>query len=285
MPSLLVVDNGSLRPESILQLRSIARALARRLDHPVSPVSLLHASKIPADRLDGEPADTFEPFLRRQADLGEREFVVVPLFFGPSRAVTHLIPEVAEQLRATYGDLQIAVADVLCPLPSGEERLLDILEQHVTPMCAKARPGTTHIVVVDHGSPLPQVTAVRNWIAAGLASRLRSVGAVIGAAMERRPGVAYDFNGRLLESVLADIAADSPEADIVLAMQFISPGRHAGPGGDVEGICHELRQRYPRLQITTTPLVGEHPLLIDILASRVAAAVRLDEGGAAGQMM
>lgn len=283
MPSLLVVDNGSLRPESILQLRSIARALARRLDHPVSPVSLLHASKIPAARLDGEPADTFEPFLRRQADLGEREFVVVPLFFGPSRAVTHLIPEVAGQLRATYGDLQIAVADVLCPLPSGEERLLDILEQHVTPMWAKARADKTHIVVVDHGSPLPQVTAVRNWLAAGLASRLRGIGPVIEAAMERRPGVAYDFNGRLLESVLADVAAGNPEADIVLAMQFISPGRHAGPGGDVEEICRGLHQRYPQLQIMTTPLIGEHPLLIEILASRVAASMRLGEGETAGQ--
>lgn len=283
MPSLLVVDNGSLRPESILQLRSIARALARRLDHPVSPVSLLHASKIPAARLDGEPADTFEPFLRRQADLGEREFVVVPLFFGPSRAVTHLIPEVAGQLRATYGDLQIAVADVLCPLPSGEERLLDILEQHVTPMWAKARADKTHIVVVDHGSPLPQVTAVRNWLAAGLASRLRGIGPVIEAAMERRPGVAYDFNGRLLESVLADVAAGNPEADIVLAMQFISPGRHAGPGGDVEEICRGLHQRYPRLQIMTTPLIGEHPLLIEILASRVGASMRLGEGETAGQ--
>jgi len=283
MPSLLVVDNGSLRPESILQLRSIARGLARRLDHPVSPVSLLHASKIPADRLGGEPADTFEPFLRRQADLGEREFVIVPLFFGPSRAITHLIPEVTGRLRATYGDLHIAVADVLCPLPPGEEALLEILEQHVTPMCAKARTGTTHIVVVDHGSPLPQVTAVRNWLATGLASRLRGLGPVTEAAMERRPGIDYDFNGRLLEAVLADIAADSPEADIVLAMQFISPGRHAGPGGDVDGICRELSQQYPRLQITTTPLVGEHPLLIEVLASRVAAALRLGGGRTAGR--
>jgi hypothetical protein len=78
----------------------------------------------------------------------------------------------------------------------------------------------------------------------------------------------------LLEAVLADIAAGSPEADIVLAMQFISPGRHAGPGGDVETICEELSRRYPRLQIATTPLVGEHPLLIELLASRVITARR-----------
>jgi sirohydrochlorin ferrochelatase len=57
--------------------------------------------------------------------------------------------------------------------------------------------------------------------------------------------------------------------DVVLAMLFLSPGRHAGVGGDISGICADVQQQATGLRITPTPLVGEHPLLIDILHDRL----------------
>jgi len=52
-------------------------------------------------------------------------------------------------------------------------------------------------------------------------------------------------------------------------MQFLLPGRHAGPGGDIAKICREAGAASGgALRTTMTALVGEHSLLIDILADR-----------------
>jgi hypothetical protein len=62
--------------------------------------------------------------------------------------------------------------------------------------------------------------------------------------------------------------------DVTVAMQFLLPGRHAGPTGDVAAICREAEAASGgTLRTTMTPLVGEHPLLIDILADRWQAAI------------
>ncbi|MGH7958275.1 MAG: CbiX/SirB N-terminal domain-containing protein [Opitutaceae bacterium] len=49
--------------------------------------------------------------------------------------------------------------------------------------------------------------------------------------------------------------------DVVVAPLFLSPGRHAGPDGDLAQIC---RAAPPRTHLTG--LVGTHPLVIDALA-------------------
>ena len=93
------------------------------------------------------------------------------------------------------------------------------------------------------------------------------------AAMERRKGAEYDFNGPLLGDLLDTIAADKAESLVVLALLFISPGRHAGPGGDIETICREAQEHNPGLEICISPLIGEHPLLVEILRDRLSATL------------
>ena len=83
---MLLVDNGSLEPESTLQLRRLAAELDRRLDCRVDPVSLAHSAKISADALEGRRAELFEAALDRGWREGVREFVILPLFVGPSHA-------------------------------------------------------------------------------------------------------------------------------------------------------------------------------------------------------
>ena len=61
-----------------------------------------------------------------------------------------------------------------------------------------------------------------------------AAGAVEASSMERREGTEYDFNEPLLENLLG---SEGFEKDVVLSMLFISPGRHAGPGG---GHCGNL---------------------------------------------
>jgi sirohydrochlorin ferrochelatase len=127
------------------------------------------------------------------------------------------------------------------------------------------------VILVDHGSPVPAVTAVRSRLAAMLGERLGPGLQLDQAVMERRLGVEYDFNGELLNKKLDDCASAGGAVSVVLAMMFISPGRHAGPGGDIETICAEAQTRNPGLQLGISPLIGEHPLLLDILKARLEA--------------
>lgn len=264
---LLLLDNGSRRAAATLNLRRLAGHLAERLGTAVHPVSALHSSKIPPDQLDGERAWTLEEFLTAQAAAGQRSFGILPLFFGPSRAISELIPQAAGRVAAQHGPIEVRVADVLCPLPEGEPRLVSILADHVAAARAEVS-ADADVLLVDHGSPVPEVTAVRHWLAARLGERLGTA-AVGEAVMERREGADYDFNGRLLAEVLADRGDE--QRRLVLAMQFISPGRHAGAGGDIAEIVAEAETRQPGLQVQITRLIGEHPRFVDILAARAAA--------------
>jgi sirohydrochlorin ferrochelatase len=267
----LLIDNGSTRPGATLSLRRIAAALSRQRGEEVHPVSLQHADRVPASELGGEPASVLAGFLRERLVAGYRDFVTVPLFFGRSRALTAFVPEQVDHLSTEFGPFRLAQADVLSPLPAGEPRLARILADHVESAAAALPAAPDRVIVVDHGSPIPEVTAVREAAAAALRERLPAGRVVDQAVMERREGRRYDFNGRLLERVLDESAARG-ERHVVLAMMFISPGRHAGPGGDIEEICAAAMARHPGLRVVASPLVGEHPLLIDILADRLAAA-------------
>lgn len=266
-PTILLVDNGSTRAAATLSLRAIAGALSRRVGREVHPVSLQHSDRVPAADLGGHPALVLPDFLAARLAAGDRAFVTVPLFFGRSRALTAFIPEQVELLGARFGPFELAQADVLFPLPEGESRLVDIVARQA----ATALGGDGgRVILVDHGSPLPAVTAVREAVAAGLRERLDSGVTLDQAVMERRSGSQYDFNGELLEDRL-DAAARDGDRDVALAMLFLSPGRHAGPGGDIEGICADAMRRHPGLRVRIAPLVGEHPGLVDILADRLAA--------------
>lgn len=258
-PCTFLLDNGSLAPASVLRLREIARDLARRIGEPVAPVSLLHSSGISADDLHGVPAEIFEPAVMRRAAAGGREFLVVPLFFGPSRALTEYLPERVRALRSRCPELKVRLAPAL--FAADDRRLARILADQVRAIGASGR-----IALVDHGSPVPEVTAVREALAEQLRRELGDGALVAGCCMERRPEAEYDFNGPLLEELLG--REGWRESAVTVALQFLLPGRHAGPDGDVAAICRRAASVHPRLRTRLTPLVGEHPELVEILADR-----------------
>ena len=272
-PVVLLVDNGSTRAAATLGLRSVAAALSEVSGYPVSPVSLLHANRIPAEQLDGETASVFADFMHERLREGRREFVVVPLFFGASRALTGFVPQQVEQLEQTYGRIDLRLADVLVPLPRGEPRIVGILVDHALHAGVSLDVGDHHVVVCDHGSPLPQVNAVRRYVVEALRGRLPQHVAIEQAVMERRDGAEYDFNGEMLGELLDRLAGRDHELSVAVAMLFLLPGRHAGPGGDIAGICDAAMARHPGLRVAVSPLVGEHPLLIEILHDRLRAAL------------
>ena len=89
--------------------------------------------------------------------------------------------------------------------------------------------------------------------------------------MERREGPEYDFNGPLLQDLLENLARENKVLNVAASMLFLSPGRHAGEGGDIAGICGYAMQNHPGLTVHISPLVGDNPSLIDLLRDRLQA--------------
>jgi sirohydrochlorin ferrochelatase len=262
--AVFLVDNGSLEPAATLSLRRLASSLGDRVGVRVEPVSMRHSNRIPADELGGVPAETIDEALATRASAGVRRVTVVPLFFGPSGALTTYLPEVARR----FPGIEVR----LCPAlhRAGDARLAMIIATNVLGVAiglgASSEPRP--VALVDHGSPTRELTAVRDALACEIAALLGDSFKVASCSMERREGPAYDFNEPLLERLLAMPPWNS--GDVIVAMQFLQPGRHAGPNGDVATICRAAEAASPGLRTHMTALVGESPLLIDILADRLA---------------
>lgn len=270
MTQILLIDNGSSRPDSTLNLRRIAKALSDQSGKLIHPVSLQHANKAPIEALDGIPAHVLETFLEQQLAQGETRFLLLPLFYGKSRALTSFVPDVYQRLQATHSDFEVEIADVLYPLPQGESKLVQLLLNNIQQTAEKHQIQADHIILVDHGSPIPQVAQVRIDLATQLQTELPRQ-TLSDACMERRKSKQYDFNGILLEDELVTIAekANDETVNVIVSLLFTSPGTHAGEGGDIAMICEAASQQHPHLNIYLTPLVGESPILIDILIDRI----------------
>ncbi len=268
---ILLVDNGSFEPASTLALRILAGKLSDRIGQQICPVSLLHSDKVLAEKLHGEPADIFETFLRRDAARGEMNFQVLPLFFGPSRAITEYLPAVVEKLRKEFPSLRVAVASTL--YQADDKRLAEILEENVraklTSEFSSGEP--VRVALVDHGSPVAAVTAVRDALAKQLALALGdTVSAVTPCSMERRPGVEYDFNEPLLEKLLTRVGWNA--GPVIVAQLFLMPGRHAGPNGDIATICETAATCNTSLRIVSTEVLSRNSKLLSLLADRSSIA-------------
>jgi hypothetical protein len=220
---------------------------------------------VPAGKLGGTVAEILEPALERRLAMGISEFLILPLFFGQSGALTDYLPARLAHLHAKHPALKVSMAAPLY-LPT-DPRLARILADHVRRLA-----GFSHrVVLVDHGSPAQIVIDVRNALARQLGDLLGHEYKVAPASMERRAGPAYDFCEPLLGGLLREPGWNS--GDVIIAMQFLLPGRHAGPAGDVAAICRDAEAASDgALHTLMTPLVAEHPMLIDILADRWKAA-------------
>jgi sirohydrochlorin ferrochelatase len=268
----LLVDNGSLRPQSVLNLRRVAGQLSQATGLEILPASLLHSSKVPVEQLEGKPAVNLERTLRLSLAEGERDFTIIPFFFGPSRAITEYLPERLKFRRQKHGDFRVERTPFLF-LGKGEDNsdLTAILAANVRQVVHYQKWSRPRVVLVDHGSPSPEVAEVRDAMAGELAAALGDeAGAVAAASMERRDGDAYNFNEPLLENLLDESPWNS--GPVVLAMLFLSPGHRAGPGGDIAAICNKARERNPGLKTSMTGLVGEHPGIVPLLGRRLQLA-------------
>lgn len=266
-------DNGSVRAESTRSLRRLTAAVAVKTSLPIEAVSLLHSSKVPAEALGGEPARLLEPALVSHFEkFPEGEAVLLPLFFGPSAALTEYVPARLASLRCRFPKARVRMAPWLVhPEDAEDTRLAKVLADQVR-ATARARDWRDlKVVLVDHGSPQAGVAAVRDHLGRQVRGELTGeIEALAVASMERRGGAAYDFNEPLLEAVLRTPPFD--RGPVIVALQFLSPGRHAGPGGDIATICESAEAEQAGLVTQMTEPIASDPRLVDLLAERLKQA-------------
>ena len=264
----LITDNGSYRPEATFSLRSLAERLGEKVGETIHPVSLLHSTKISPDKLEGIPAEIFEPFIKKKRKEGINRFHITPMFFGPSAAILEYMPQRVEGLRVKWPELEVRIAPCVVNVDDkSDTRMAQILVDQI--LSAKKQQNYTQpaVAVVDHGAPRIKVTEVRNHLGEQVRQLLPldQFPLVTACSMERRDGDEYAFNEPLLENL---IGAEGFQKEVIVSMLFASPGRHAGPGGDVAQICKKAAESHSNLHWQMTDLVATHEGIIELLAER-----------------
>ncbi len=268
MPVILLVDNGSHRAQSTLSLRKIATLVTEATGHKVNAVSLLHSTRVDAEELGGVPAEIFEPYLKKRKLEGEHSFIILPLFFGHSAAIYEYLPQRVMALQAHWPELEVRVAPCMVDLTNpGDTLVAEVLAALVRKKIEEENLEKPAVTLVDHGTPRIAVNEVRNHLAGQLSQLLEGDASVIKASsMERREGDEYAFNEPLLENILG---TEGFEKNVILSMLFISPGRHAGPGGDIAEICEQAEQDHAGLKTYMADLFATHGDIIPLLSRRL----------------
>lgn len=245
-----LLDNGSLEPAAYLNLRAVAVALSHRCGVNVHAVSWKHSDRIEPAALGGTGAWTLAPFLRAMTALGQREFVFVPFFISAQGAIGSALRRDLEQLQYEHVGFEFTVTPGLAV----EDTIPAIAAARIRETGAACSLPKPPIVVVDHGGPSAASAAIRDQVAARLRTLLAGeIGPLVAASMEGQH-----------PPLLADQLRQPPFAgnDVIVSPLFLSPGRHAGPAGDIATIC-----RASSAQCHVTGLIGTHPLAVDALAT------------------
>ena len=279
--TVALIDNGSLEPAATRNLRVVAADLSATLGPPVHPVSWKHSDRIPPAALGGDPAGTtLAPFVRAQLAAGERQFIFAPFFISAQGAIGSALRRELETLQREHAATPFDFTFTTGLADAGV--IAHIVAARVRETIAIASLERPPVLVIDHGGPSPASAALRNRLADDTRAILGDeVSSVTAASME---GGDHAHNHPLLAEALAALAAPSASSaptaaaaksatDVVVALLFLSPGRHAGPGGDIAEICGAAEAAAPTLRCHLTDLVGTHPLAAPALAAALRATL------------
>ena len=256
--TIALIDNGSLEPAAHLNLRRTAAALSARVGVPVHALSWKHSDRIPAADLGGERAWTLAPWVGAQLARGEHEFVFVPFFVSAQGAIGSALRRDLKRLQHEAYDFAFTFTEGIAQRDS----LIGIMADRIRDTISARELRQPAVIVVDHGGPSPASAALRDCAAAGVRQRLGAeIGPVAAASME---GLDHAHNSPLLSDQLA--APDFARGDVVLALLFLAPGRHAGVDGDLVQIARAAEARTPGLRCHLTELLGTHPRVVGLLA-------------------
>ncbi|KJS10819.1 MAG: cobalamin biosynthesis protein CbiX [Peptococcaceae bacterium BRH_c8a] len=119
----------------------------------------------------------------------------------------------------------------------------------------------TAIIILSHGSRLPEAQATLQRITALVSSGVDEKFIVEGAALQ--------FNQPDLPAAIAR-ATDQGAQQVVVVPMFLYLGLHMQR--DIPDILAEQKSRYPGVKISMAEHIGADPRLLDIILDRVREA-------------
>lgn len=250
-------------------MRRVAQKLSSASSFVVRAVSLLHSDKIAPSKLNHENGVTIETFLASEQGRNEKKLLVLPFFLGPSRGITEWLREKLKDWEQKKSGRSFKILDTLY---LGNEKILaQALDQQIEQVRLENKLPNPHVAMVDHGTPVFEVNQVRERVGMEL-NKLFVKGdfTFSTCSMERREGDEFAFNDPLLEQVLAKWGRLGVE-QVVLALFFLLPGRHAGKNGDLVEICKDAEKKFPQMKIFQTLPLGEENIIFEILMGRLNA--------------
>jgi hypothetical protein len=276
--STILFDNGSLRPESIIEFRFLCEKLSKFLKRPLLCAGLLHSHKVPAEKINGEAMPKLEFLLKELLKKGQKNFYLLPFFIGPSLAIKDYLPKILLPLKKDYPQATFNISPPLAGdnLRSPDLRLSYAIFCDVKKIIDESNHKSFGILLVDHGSPVKEVCDVKNSVGKQLQNRLEKefFDRIIKTecySMERRDGEAYAFNEPLLDKCHTGNACS--QSVVILAPLFLLPGRHAGKGGDIDQILSESLP-FNTEKIQKTKLLHASDTTIEILKDRLNGCLR-----------
>jgi sirohydrochlorin cobaltochelatase len=272
MRAVILIGHGSLRAGSGAAMIRLARRAQEAGVAPLVQAGFLNYSR---------PA--FADTLTRCVAGGVTEVVVQPYFLVPGKFIREDIPRAVADARRRYPQLDIALAEPFGDHPA----LAELVVKRGTGNREQGtgnreqgtgRPGdretgrnetgngqqTTNqgLLLMAHGSPFPEA----NQSIYAVAKRAQIVG--------RYHRVAVSFlglNAPNIPTAIADLV-DQRCTRIAAVPYFLQLGGHVAE--DLPAIIAAARVRHPHVDITLTDHLGYDPLLVNVIADRVAQRIR-----------
>ncbi|MEC8043768.1 MAG: CbiX/SirB N-terminal domain-containing protein [Verrucomicrobiota bacterium] len=263
------MDNGTLRPDSILNLRKVAKNLSTLVQVEVFPIGLMHSHKVDPGLIGGEPALSVESLTSSEFSEESTELIFIPFFFGPSLGIREWLPKKLNSWIGEHPNVSFRILGEL--FRSGDDRIARALADHSRKTIRESKMCHPSLALVDHGTPLREVNQVREQVGDELEKLMSSeISDFSTCSMERREGKEYDFNDPLLESILEKWSENKDkDIQILVAPLFLLPGRHAGEEGDLAKICSRFHCAEKNILIERSDLLGQHPLVLEVLRDRI----------------
>ena len=148
----------------------------------------MHSHKIDPAKLNGVAACSMDSFFASKDTDKSDHISVIPMFLGPSLAIIHWLPRKLGELKESATNRDFAIAD--CLFRKGDQRLGDALIENIRHSISQKFTEPPFVILVDHGTPLPEVNLVREEIRKYLAQRLGGlISGFSTGCKERRKGV------------------------------------------------------------------------------------------------
>jgi sirohydrochlorin ferrochelatase len=261
MRAVVVVGHGSLRAGSgAAMIRLAARAREAGIA-PLVAAGFLNYSQ-----------PRFAQALARCLARGATDVIVQPYFLVPGKFVREDMPRliaaaqaahpaVMLRLAAPFGDHPALAALVLKRAAEAEAAAAS--SQHSGPLGYRRR-EPTGLLIMAHGSPDPHA----NRPIEAIAGRIRAAGRYAPVVV-----CFMDLNEPDISSAIDDLVAQGLRR-IVAVPYFLQLGGHVAE--DLPQIIDAARARHPTVSLSLAGHLGYDPLLVAVIADRVAEAERQD---------